>query len=152
MTLTDQAKKFLKSHEGKKVVFTNGCFDILHPGHITYLTAARELGDLLFIGLNSDNSVKKIKGPDRPINNEDSRKFMLEALKVIDFVEIFDDPTPLELIKAVSPKILVKGGDGEIKDSVGSEYIEGIGGEVYSLAFKEGHSTTNLIKKLQGKA
>ena len=138
--------------EGKKVVFTNGCFDILHPGHITYLTAAKELGDYLVIGLNSDNSVKKIKGPDRPINNENNRKIMLEALRAVDFVEIFDDPTPLELIKALSPNILVKGGDWEIKDIVGAEYVQERGGEVYSLAFKDGHSTTSLIEKLQGKS
>lgn len=152
MTLSETAKEFLKSHGDKKIVFTNGCFDILHPGHIAYLTAAKELGDLLFIGLNSDNSVRKIKGPDRPVNSEENRKFMLEALKAVDFVEIFDDPTPIDLIKEVSPGVLVKGGDWQIKDIVGADHVQEIGGEVYSLAFKDGHSTTNLIKKLQGKA
>ncbi|RLA64235.1 MAG: D-glycero-beta-D-manno-heptose 1-phosphate adenylyltransferase [Epsilonproteobacteria bacterium] len=150
--LSEQAQKFLKSAEGKKIVFTNGCFDILHPGHVGYLAAARELGDFLVIGLNSDNSVKKLKGPDRPINNEKNRKFMLEGLKAVDFVEIFDESTPLELIEALSPDILVKGGDWEIKDIVGAEFVQAAGGEVYSLAFKDGHSTTNLIKKLQGKS
>ncbi|TDJ05895.1 MAG: D-glycero-beta-D-manno-heptose 1-phosphate adenylyltransferase [Deltaproteobacteria bacterium] len=152
MAISKQVKIFLKSHEGKKIVFTNGCFDILHPGHIAYLTAARDLGDLLLIGLNSDNSVKKIKGPDRPVNSENNRKLMLEALRAVDFVEIFDEPTPLELIQSISPNVLVKGGDWEIKDIVGSKFVQENGGEVYSLSFKEGHSTTNLIKKLQGKA
>ncbi|MBF0297269.1 MAG: D-glycero-beta-D-manno-heptose 1-phosphate adenylyltransferase [Oligoflexia bacterium] len=132
-----------------KIVFTNGCFDILHSGHITYLNQARSLGDFLFVGLNSDASIKKIKGPDRPINNQQDRKFVLENLKAVDFVEIFEEDTPLELIKTVVPDILVKGGDWEISKIVGADFVIYHGGEVKSLKFIEGKSTTNIIKIIQ---
>src|SRR6478735_7009460 len=109
---------FLAQNKGKKIVFTNGCFDILHRGHVTYLAEARKLGDLLVIGLNSDASVKRLKGPERPINNENDRRYVLSQLKSVDYVEIFTDDTPLNLILTVRPKVLVKGGDWKIEQIV----------------------------------
>ena len=116
--ISKEAEQFVESNKGKKIVFTNGCFDILHRGHVTYLNQAKAQGDLLFLGLNSDASVRKIKGEGRPINDEESRKFILENLRSVDFVEIFHDDTPLELIKQVKPSVLVKGGDWEIDQIV----------------------------------
>ena len=141
--------EFLQKNKHKKIVFTNGCFDILHRGHVTYLAEARKLGDLLILGLNSDASVKRLKGPERPINNEEDRKFVMSQLKSIDFVEIFTDDTPLELIKKISPKILVKGGDWNIDQIVGGKEVQASGGNVYSLKFVDGYSTTSLIHKIQ---
>lgn len=149
--LTDAAKSFLLENSEKRIVFTNGCFDILHRGHVAYLNEARKQGDLLFLGLNSDASVRRLKGDDRPINSEADRKFLLENLKAVDFVEIFDEQTPLSLIEAVNPDILVKGGDWAIEEIVGHEYVLGNGGEVKSLNFVNGFSTTDLISKVQGK-
>ncbi len=139
---------FLKNAQDKKIVFTNGCFDIIHRGHVAYLMEAKKLGDLLVVGLNSDASVKRLKGNDRPINQEQDRKFVLEGLKAVDHVEIFSEDTPLELIKKVKPSVLVKGGDWEISQIVGSEEVLGWGGEVRSLSFIEGFSTTNTIEKI----
>jgi rfaE bifunctional protein nucleotidyltransferase chain/domain len=150
--LSSSAVKFLEKNKDKKIVFTNGCFDILHVGHIVYLNEAREQGDLLFLGLNSDSSVKRLKGEDRPVNNENDRKFMLENLKAIDFVEIFEEDTPYELISAARPSVLVKGGDWAIDQIVGHDIVLANGGEVKSLIFKDGYSTTNLIKNIQGKS
>ncbi|WP_304332676.1 D-glycero-beta-D-manno-heptose 1-phosphate adenylyltransferase [Brachyspira innocens] len=130
--------------ENKKIVFTNGCFDILHRGHIEYLQKARELGDLLVLGLNSDNSVKRLKGNDRPINNETDRAIVLSALECINYISIFDEDTPLELIKIVKPDILVKGGDYKIEDVVGREFAK----ETVLIDFVDGYSTTNIIKKI----
>lgn len=141
--------KFLSDNEGKRIVFTNGCFDILHRGHVTYLAEARKLGDLLVIGLNSDASVKRLKGPERPINNEADRQYVLSQLKSVDFVEIFTDDTPLELIKKVNPKVLVKGGDWKIDQIVGAKEVIANGGDVFSLNFVDGYSTTNIIHKIQ---
>ena len=135
----------------KKIVFTNGCFDIIHRGHVEYLEEAKKLGDILIIGLNSDYSVKRIKGPSRPINNEEDRKKVLLALKSVDDVIIFNEDTPLELIKKIKPNVLVKGGDWEIKNIIGADFVLGLGGEVHSLAFREGHSTTKIIKKIKEK-
>lgn len=149
--LSLDAVNFLKINKEKKVVFTNGCFDIIHPGHIEYLNEAKRCGDLLFVGLNSDASIKRLKGDDRPINDELSRKFILENLRAVDFVEVFDEDTPLSLIKLVLPDLLVKGGDWKVSDIVGSDVVIGNGGEVRSLSFKDGHSTTDLISKVQGK-
>ncbi|MBL6990038.1 MAG: D-glycero-beta-D-manno-heptose 1-phosphate adenylyltransferase [Bacteriovoracaceae bacterium] len=151
--LSDQAKNFLEqsSRKNKRIVFTNGCFDILHTGHLTYLNEAKKQGDLLFIGLNSDSSIKKIKGPNRPINQEKERKFFLENLKAVDFVEIFNEETPLELIKKVNPSVLVKGGDWKVHQIVGHDHVTSYGGEVFSLSFKQGLSTTKFIQGLQGK-
>ncbi len=130
--------------ENKKIVFTNGCFDILHRGHVEYLQKARELGDLLILGLNSDDSVKRLKGNDRPINNEIDRAIVLAALECINYISIFDEDTPLELIKIVKPDILVKGGDYKIENVVGREYSK----ETVLIDFVDGYSTTNIIKKL----
>jgi D-glycero-beta-D-manno-heptose 1-phosphate adenylyltransferase len=140
---------FLIESSGKKIVFTNGCFDILHRGHVTYLTEAKKLGDLLVVGLNSDESVKRLKGPERPINSELDRQYVLSQLKAVDFVEIFNDDTPLSLILKIMPKVLVKGGDWKIDHIIGGKEVISSGGEVYSLEFVDGHSTTSLIKKMQ---
>ena len=141
-------EKFLKSIQDKKVVFTNGCFDILHAGHVTYLNEAKALGEVLIVGLNSDLSVKRLKGEKRPINNQVDRKFVLENLKSVDFVEIFEEETPLNLIKKVIPSVLVKGGDWPIKKIVGSDFVLSRGGEVKNLTFLDGRSTTNTITKI----
>ena len=134
---------------GKKIVFTNGCFDILHRGHVAYLNEARKLGDALIVGLNADESVKRLKGPERPINKEDDRLFVMKNLKCVDAVEIFTEDTPLELIKAVRPMVLVKGGDWSVDQIVGGREVIGWGGEVLSLSFVDGYSTTSVIKKIQ---
>ena len=145
-----QLNLFLSHNHGKKIVFTNGCFDILHRGHVTYLNEAKKLGDLLIVGMNSDASVKKLnKGVDRPINNELDRKFVLENLSSVDFVEIFTEETPLELIKIIKPQVLVKGGDWTIDKIVGAKEVIALGGEVISLGFVDGYSTTATIKKIQ---
>ncbi len=149
--LSEDAKRFIEENKDKKIVFTNGCFDIVHVGHIAYLNEAKAQGDLLFLGLNSDSSIKRLKGDDRPINKERDRKFFLENLKAIDFVEVFEEDTPYELINAVLPDVLVKGGDWTPDQIVGSDVVLKNGGEVKSLLFKDGYSTTNIIQKLQGK-
>jgi len=142
--------KFLEENQGKRIVFTNGCFDILHKGHVSYLNEARKLGDLLVIGLNSDASVKRLKGPERPINNEKDRQFVLGNLRAVDFVEIFEEDTPLSLILKIKPNILVKGGDWKIDQIVGAKEVIASGGEVFSLNFVDGYSTTSIITKIQG--
>jgi rfaE bifunctional protein nucleotidyltransferase chain/domain len=146
---SEELKSFLLENQNKRIVFTNGCFDILHKGHVSYLAEARSLGDLLVIGLNSDASIKRLKGPERPINNELDRKFVLSQLKSVDFVEIFDEDTPLNLILQVRPKILVKGGDWKIDQIVGAKEVIADGGDVFSLNFVDGYSTTSIIKKIQ---
>ena len=150
--LSEITKKFLESNQGKKIVFTNGCFDILHLGHVEYLNEAKAQGDLLIIGLNSDESVRRLKGPNRPINNENDRAKMLLNLKAVDCVQVFENDTPLEIIKLINPNVLVKGGDWKINQIIGSDFVIENGGEVKSLLFKEGYSTTNLIKSVQGKS
>lgn len=140
---------FLAQNEGKRIVFTNGCFDILHRGHVTYLAEARKLGDLLVVGVNSDASVKRLKGPERPINNETDRAYVLSQLKSVDFTEIFTEDTPLNLILKVKPKILVKGGDWKIDQIVGAKEVIANGGDVFSLNFVDGYSTTSIIHKIQ---
>ncbi len=147
--LSKKAELFLRNNKDKKIVFTNGCFDILHSGHIAYLNDAKALGDLLFIGLNSDSSVKRLKGEERPINDEQERKFILENLKAVDFVELFTDETPIELIKKVDPSYLVKGGDWAVEQIIGHEFVQKNGGIVKSLPFKDGFSTTNIIEKIK---
>lgn len=146
---SQELDRFLSENKGKKIVFTNGCFDILHRGHVAYLAEARKLGDLLLIGLNSDASVKRLKGPERPINNEGDRQYVLSQLKSVDFVEIFTEDTPLNLILKVKPHILVKGGDWKIEQIVGGKEVIASGGEVYSLNFVDGYSTTSIIHKIQ---
>lgn len=134
---------------GKKVVFTNGCFDIIHPGHVDYLSQARDLGDLLILGLNTDNSVKRLqKAPNRPINNEQARASVLAALASIDLIILFDEETPYELIKYLQPNVLVKGDDYQVEKIVGYDVVTANGGKVITIPFLEGYSTTNLIKKI----
>jgi rfaE bifunctional protein nucleotidyltransferase chain/domain len=148
MNLSQEAIQFLKKNREKKIVFTNGCFDILHGGHVAYLNEAKALGDILVVGLNSDDSVKRLKGESRPINDERERKFVLENLKAVDLVEIFEEDTPLDLIKLISPDVLVKGGDWAIDQIVGSDFVLANGGQVKSLNFIEGLSTTGTIEKI----
>jgi D-beta-D-heptose 7-phosphate kinase/D-beta-D-heptose 1-phosphate adenosyltransferase len=133
--------------QGKKIVFTNGCFDLLHVGHIRYLQEARRLGDLLIVGVNSDASVKRLKGPTRPVQNENDRAEILAALGCVDFTVIFAEDTPENLIHQVRPDILVKGGDWKIDQIVGSTYVMSYGGQVMSLQFVDGKSTTKIIEK-----
>lgn len=133
--------------QNKKIVFTNGCFDLLHIGHVTYLEEARKLGDVLIVGINTDASVKKLKGPTRPIQNENDRSRILAALKAVDHTILFDEETPLNLIKAIKPDVLVKGGDWKIEQIVGSDFVLRNGGQVLSLNFVDGKSTTAIIEK-----
>ena len=135
--------------KGKKIVFTNGCFDIIHAGHIQYLKEAKALGDILIVGVNSDASVKRLKGNSRPINFENDRLIVLDALKPVDYVILFDEDTPFNLIKMIIPDILVKGGDWKIEDIVGYDIVTQNGGEVKSLSFKNGISTTEIIKRIK---
>lgn len=135
--------------QNKKIVFTNGCFDLLHVGHVRYLQQARSLGDILVVGINTDASVKKLKGPSRPIQNEADRAEILSALSCVDYVAHFSEDTPLELIKKVLPDILVKGGDWKPENIVGSDVVLARGGKVQSLQFIDGRSTTSLIEKSQ---
>jgi rfaE bifunctional protein nucleotidyltransferase chain/domain len=133
---------------GKKVVFSNGCFDILHAGHVEYLAAARELGDALIIGLNSDASVRRLKGPDRPVCCEADRAAVLSALQVVDGVTLFNEDTPEELIGALLPDILVKGADWAVEQIAGAKAVLEGGGSVLTLALLEGRSTTGIIEKI----
>ncbi len=133
--------------ENKKIVFTNGCFDLLHLGHITYLEEAKQLGDILIVGINSDFSVKKLKGPSRPIQNENDRCQIIAALKSVDHSILFSEETPLNLIKNVKPDVLVKGGDWKIEQIAGSDFVLGYGGRVQSLNFVANRSTTSIIEK-----
>ncbi len=132
----------------KKIVFTNGVFDILHRGHVEYLNEAKSLGDVLIVGLNSDSSVKRIKGNDRPINNEEDRAFVLSNLKPVDYVIIFSADTPHDLINTVIPDVLVKGGDWEPENIIGSDIVYKNGGKVISLRYVNNYSTTSIIKKI----
>lgn len=133
---------------GRRVVFTNGCFDLLHPGHVRYLQQARALGEALIVALNSDRSVRELKGPSRPILKEDERAEVMAALACVDFVTIFDEPTPREIITALLPDILVKGGDWSIDTIVGREEVEAAGGKVMSLPFVDGVSTSEVIARI----
>ena len=133
---------------GKRIVFTNGCFDILHPGHIHTLTQAKALGDVLIVGINSDASVKRLKGERRPILNQDERVVMLAALAVVDYVTIFEEDTPLALIELLQPHVLVKGGDWDPEAVVGREVVEANGGRVVLIPYQEGLSTTGIIERI----
>ena len=143
-------KKHLQKiqQEGKKIVFTNGCFDLLHPGHVNYLEQAKALGDILVVAINSDQSVRRLKGNDRPILDQNIRSIMLAALRWVDYVTIFDDPDPLKLIALLEPDILVKGGDWRLQDIVGRELVEARGGRVFSLPFVGSYSTSNIIAEI----
>jgi rfaE bifunctional protein nucleotidyltransferase chain/domain len=132
---------------GKRIVFTNGVFDLLHPGHVRYLQAARAHGDLLIVGLNSDASVRRNKGPERPINPENERAEVLAALACVDAVSIFDDDTPADIIRRVQPDILVKGSDWPADQIVGRDTVEARGGRVILEPVEQGHSTSTIIEK-----
>jgi D-beta-D-heptose 7-phosphate kinase/D-beta-D-heptose 1-phosphate adenosyltransferase len=133
---------------GRRVVFTNGCFDLIHPGHIRYLQEARRLGDALIVALNSDRSVRELKGDKRPILDQSERAEVMAALGCVDYVTIFDATTPREIIAALLPDVLVKGGDWELDSIVGRDEVEAAGGEVLSLPFVEGCSTSDLIERI----
>ena len=135
--------------QGKSVVFTNGCFDLLHPGHVRYLAQARALGDALIVAINSDRSVRELKGKGRPILNEQERAEVLSALESVDFVVVFDEQTPQQLIAAILPDILVKGGDWTIDKIIGREEVEAAGGQVYSLPYVAQQSTSEIIARIQ---
>ncbi len=135
---------------GKKVVFTNGCFDIIHAGHVRYLRKARSLGDILVIGMNSDRSVRRLKGSGRPLVREADRAELLAALEMVDYVTIFGEDTPAALIGELKPDVLAKGGDYGLKEVVGRETVEASGGRVVIVPFVRGRSTTGLIKKIRG--
>ena len=134
--------------EGKRIVFTNGCFDLLHPGHIYTLTQAKALGDVLVVAINSDASVKRLKGERRPILNQEERAVMLSALAMVDYVTIFAENTPLEVIRLLLPDVLVKGGDWGADAVVGREVVEANGGEVVLIPYQAGFSTTDIIERI----
>jgi D-beta-D-heptose 7-phosphate kinase/D-beta-D-heptose 1-phosphate adenosyltransferase len=134
--------------KGKRIVFTNGCFDLLHLGHIRYLEKAKTLGDILVVGVNSDRSVRNLKGPERPILPEEERAEILSSLGCVDYITVFDELAPLELISSLQPHILVKGGDWTKETTVGKEVVERSGGEVVILPFVEGPSTSNIIETI----
>jgi len=138
----------LKAH-GKRIVFTNGCFDLLHPGHIRYLYAARQMGDYLVVALNTDRSVKIIKGASRPIQSQDERTELLAALSFVDAVVLFDEDNPLMVIQQLVPNVLVKGGDWTEDKIIGADVVKKAGGVVKSLPFVAGYSTTALIEKIR---
>lgn len=156
-------KKFIKNHKklkeildrlkksGKKIVFTNGCFDLIHPGHVDYLEKAKSLGDILVVAINSDSSVKRLKGEKRPILNENDRVKIISSFYFVDYVTIFQEDTPYNLIKILIPDILVKGGDWDIDKIVGKDIVEKNGGKVLNIEFKEGYSTSGIIEKILGR-
>jgi len=152
MKLVDRfaLKNALKIHRGhgERVVFTNGCFDILHLGHVRYLKASKALGDVLLVGLNSDASIRGIKGNNRPINSEKDRAEVLAALACVDYITIFEEPDPLNLIEEVVPDVLVKGADWEASQIVGADLVQGYGGRVVRIPFVEDVSTTRLIERI----
>lgn len=147
--LTDWAEAAIRistwKKAGQKIVFTNGCFDILHPGHIHLLAQAKNLGDKLIIGLNTDDSVRRLKGPTRPIKDEQSRGVVLSALVMVDLVVLFDQDTPLNIIKLLKPDVLVKGGDYQLSEIVGAEEVQEYGGEVRIIPFLPGYSSSNFL-------
>ena len=146
--------KILKFEEARTlagrggVVFTNGCFDILHPGHVDYLQRARAMGDSLVVGLNSDASVRRLKGSRRPVNDEESRAVVLAALACVDYVIVFEEDTPYELIGAIVPDVLVKGGDWSVDRIVGRDIVERAGGRVFSIPLLAGYSTTGIVDRI----
>jgi D-beta-D-heptose 7-phosphate kinase/D-beta-D-heptose 1-phosphate adenosyltransferase len=135
--------------DGKKIVFTNGCFDILHKGHLQILTASAGFGDVLVVGLNSDASVKRLKGPERPVNDEEFRLWMMASLELVDAVTVFDEPTPKELVTVLQPDVIVKGGDYTPDQVVGASEVLARGGEVKIIPIVQGYSTTSLIETIR---
>ncbi|MDB5285876.1 MAG: D-beta-D-heptose 1-phosphate adenosyltransferase [Mucilaginibacter sp.] len=146
-TLLNKVKDW--KSEGKKIVFTNGVFDLLHLGHITYMAKAAELGDKLIIGLNSDASVKRLKGENRPVNDQSNRAALLATMYFIDAVVVFEEDTPLNLITQIMPDILVKGADYSVENIAGAKEVLANGGEVKTITLVEGHSSTNIINKIK---
>lgn len=140
--------KNLKAH-GKKIVFTNGCFDIIHPGHVSYLRESKRLGDILIVALNTDESVRKLKGQNRPINNQDDRAIVMDELKSVDFVTHFAEETPYNIINSLVPNVLTKGGDYKSEEVVGYDIVTQNGGEVAIINFVDGKSTTSIINKMK---
>jgi D-beta-D-heptose 7-phosphate kinase/D-beta-D-heptose 1-phosphate adenosyltransferase len=134
---------------GKRIVFTNGCFDLLHAGHVHYLEAAKSLGDILVVAINSDRSVRALKGPFRPINSEQQRAEVVAALASVDYVTLFDEPDPYRLISVLKPKVLVKGGDWTKETTIGRDVVEREGGEVVVIPYVEGASTTEIIDRIR---
>ncbi len=149
----DEIKSIRKKlrEEKKKVVFTNGCFDLIHAGHVDYMIKAKELGDVLIVGLNSDSSVRRIKGDKRPILKEGERVFIISSLKPVDYVVLFDEDTPAKLISEIIPDILVKGADWSIENIVGRDVVEANGGEVKTIRFVNDQSTSKIIKYILDK-
>lgn len=148
--LSELLEQLPKWRRGKKLVFTNGCFDLLHIGHIRYLQEAAALGDMLVLGLNSDASVRRLKGAARPIHREEDRAEILAALECVNFVVLFEEDTPYHLISQIQPDVLVKGGDWASEDIVGSDIVLAHGGEVHSLHFVKGYSTTDIVDRIRG--
>lgn len=140
--------KELKSQD-KKIVFTNGCFDIIHPGHVSYLRESKRLGDILIVALNTDDSVKKLKGESRPVNNQDDRALVMDELKSVDYVTHFAEDTPFNIISNLIPNVLTKGGDYKAKEVVGYDIVTKNGGDVAIINFVEGKSTTSIINKMK---
>jgi D-beta-D-heptose 7-phosphate kinase/D-beta-D-heptose 1-phosphate adenosyltransferase len=154
MTKTPDLEELIRRREalrseGRTVVFTNGCFDLLHPGHVRYLAEAQSLGDVLVVALNSDRSVRLLKGEGRPILNELERAQVVAALQAVDFVIIFDEETPRELVAKLLPDVLVKGGDWSLDEIIGRDEVEAAGGKVLSLPYVEGSSTTDIIERIK---
>ena len=145
--IIDKVRRWKES--GEKIVFTNGCFDILHAGHIHLLTEAKNLGDRLLIGLNSDQSVQNLKGADRPFNPEDARASVLESLSMVDGVTIFQEDTPHELVKEIIPHVLVKGGDYSVENVVGADIVRASEGQVVLITVLKGYSTSDLITRIR---
>jgi len=150
MLTTDEAATFVEDarHRGRRIVFTNGVFDLLHPGHVRYLQAARAHGDLLIVAINSDRSVRAIKGPTRPVTPETERAEILSALKCVDAVVVFDEDTPAEIIRRLQPDVLVKGADWAADAIVGREVVEARGGQVFRITVEPGWSTSAIIDKI----
>lgn len=146
----EEAKAFVSFHQqqGRTVVFTNGCFDILHAGHVQYLNKAKALGDVLVVAINSDASVRRLKGKNRPINTQQDRAYLLKNLKAVDAVLLFEDDTPLSVIETLLPDVLVKGADWAVENIVGKEIVEAHGGSVQTISFLDGRSTTGTIEKI----
>lgn len=147
---TDKITALIKSlkKKGKSVVFTNGCFDLIHPGHIKLLKQAKKYGDILFLGINSDKSIKKIKGLSRPVMKEKERITVLSAIEYIDLIAVFNEPTPIKVIEKIRPDALVKGSDWPKSEIVGKEFVESYGGKVFTVKLKPGISTSSLIKRI----
>lgn len=149
LSRSDLVKKLSSTRKGKKVVFTNGCFDILHVGHVTYLQQAKAEGQILVVGLNSDESVKRLKGETRPIQCEEDRAKILAALGCVDYVTIFSEDTPKDLIESVKPDVLVKGGDWPVDKIVGADFVQANGGRVKTLTFVNGKSSSSIIERVR---